>query len=49
MFLLEKNFISPSKSGFKLEDSYVNQLFFVTQEIRKSSNDGFKERLFGCF
>ena len=34
-FLIEKNLISSSQSGFKSGDSCINQLLFITHEILK--------------
>ena len=41
-FFTENNLISPNQSGFRPEDSYVNQLPAITHETYKSFDDGFE-------
>ena len=43
-FLLENNLVSPNQSGFKPEDSCINQLLFITHEIFQSFDEGFEVR-----
>ena len=42
--LLENNLILPSQSGFKPEDSCINQLLSITHEIYSSFDDGLENR-----
>ena len=43
-FLIENNLISLNQPGFNPEDSCINQLLSITQEICKSFNGGFEVR-----
>ena len=43
-FLIENNLISLNQPGFNPEDSCINQLLSITQEICKSLNGGFEVR-----
>ena len=43
-FFAENNLISPNQSGFRPEDSCVNQLLAITHEIYKSFNEGSEVR-----
>ena len=43
-FFTENNLISPNQSGFRLEDSCVNQLLAISHEIYKSFDEGFEVR-----
>ena len=43
-FFLENNLITQKQSGFKPNDSCINQLLSITQEIYKSFGDGFEVR-----
>ena len=45
-FLVENNLISPSHSGFKPGDSYINQLLPITHKIYEI---GSEKHLFGHF
>ena len=40
---IESNLISENQSGFKLDDSCVNQLLAITHEIFPSPNDKLEE------
>ena len=40
----DNNLISPNQSGFRPDDSCVNQLIAITREICKSFDDGFEVR-----
>ena len=42
--LLENNLILPSQSGFKPEDSCINQLLSITHEIYSLFDDGLENR-----
>ena len=50
-FLLENNLISPDQSGFKPEESCINQLLPTTHEIYNSFDEGLEVRsvFFGHF
>ena len=39
-FFTEKNFISRNQSGFKSDESCINQLLFITHEINRLFDDG---------
>ena len=41
-FFIENNLISTNQSGFKPEDSCINQPLSITHEIYKSFDDGFE-------
>ena len=43
-FFLEKKIITPHLFGFKPGDSCINQLLSITDEIRKSFDDGIEVR-----
>ena len=43
-FFIDKDLISANQSGFKLGDSYINQLLSITHNIYKSFDDGFEVR-----
>ena len=43
-FFLENNLITQKQSGFKPDDSCINQLLSITHEIYKSFGDGFEVR-----
>ena len=43
-FFLEKGLISANQSGFKPEDSCINQLLSITHNIYKSFDDGYEVR-----
>ena len=43
-FFAENNLISPNQSGFRPEDSCVNQLLAITHEIYKLFDEGFQVR-----
>ena len=43
-FLLKKNLISSNQSGFKLGDSWINQLLSITHEIYMSFDNRFEVR-----
>ena len=43
-FFLDKGLISANQSGFKPEDSYINQLLSITHNIYKSFDDGYEVR-----
>ena len=43
-FFIENGLISQNQSGFKPEDSCINQLLSVTHEIYKSFDDGWEVR-----
>ena len=40
-FFIENNLISQHQSGFKPDDSCINQLLSITNEIHQSFDDGF--------
>ena len=44
IFFAESSLISPDQSGFRLENSCVDQLFAITHEIYKSLDEGFEVR-----
>ena len=39
-FFIQNNLIIPNQSGFKRDDSYINQLISITHKIFKSFDDG---------
>ena len=39
-FFTEKNFTSRNQSGFKSDESCINQLLFITHEINRLFDDG---------
>ena len=41
-YLIENNLITENQSGFKREDSSINQLLSITHDIYKSLDDGFE-------
>ena len=41
-FFIENNLISPNQSGFRPDDSCVNQLLAITHDIYKSFDEGFE-------
>ena len=43
---IENELISPNQLGFKLGDSWINQLLAITNEIYKSFDDGLKLEVF---
>ena len=43
-FFIQNNLITPNQSGFKIGDSCINQLIFITREIYKSFDDGYEVR-----
>ena len=43
-FFTENNLISPTQSGFKPDDSCINQLLSITHEMYKSFDDGLEVR-----
>ena len=43
-YLIDNNLISSHQSGFKERDSCINQLLWITHEIYKSFDEGFKVR-----
>ena len=43
-FFLDKVLISANQSGFKPEDSCINQLLSITHNIYKSFDDGYEVR-----
>ena len=43
-FFLDKGLISANQSGFKPEDSCINQLLSITHNIYKSFDDGYEVR-----
>ena len=45
-FLMENDLISQNQSGFKPDDSCINQLLSITHEIYKSFDDGWEVRGF---
>ena len=45
-FILDKDLISANQSGFKTEDSCMNQLFSKMHNIYKSFDDGYEVRSF---
>ena len=45
-FFLDKDLVSANQSGFKPEDSYINQLLSITHDICKSFDDGYEIRVF---
>ena len=45
-FFTENNLIFPNQSGFRPEDSCVNQILAITHKIYKSFDEGFEVRGF---
>ena len=45
-FILDKDLILASQSGFKPGDSCINQLLSITHNIYKSFDDGYEVRSF---
>ena len=43
-FFIQNNLIIPNQSGFKIGDSWINQLISITQEIYKWFDDGCEVR-----
>ena len=43
-FFIQNNLITPNQSGFKTDDSCINQLISTTHEIYKSFDDGYEVR-----
>ena len=43
-FFIENKLISTSQSGFKVDDSLINQLLSVTHEIHSSFGEGLEVR-----
>ena len=43
-FFTEYNLMSPNQSGFKPDDSCINQLLSIAHEIYKSFDDGLEVR-----
>ena len=43
-FFIQNNLITPNQSGFKTDDSCINQLISITHEINKSFDDGYELR-----
>ena len=43
-FFIENGLISQNQSGFKTEDSCINQLLSITHESYKSFDDGWEVR-----
>ena len=43
-FFIEIYSISSNQSGFKLGDSYINQLFSITHDIYQSLDQGYQVR-----
>ena len=47
-FLNENNLISSNQSGFKPEDSCINQVLFISHKMYKSFDDGFEVKGVFC-
>ena len=45
-FFIENDIISPNQSGFKADDSSINQLLAITHEIHKSFEKDLKLEVF---
>ena len=43
-FFIESDLVSSNQSGFKQEDSCINQILSITHDVYQSLNQGYKVR-----